>query len=237
MILAIDAGNTRIKWGVHADGKWCEQGVVFPAQIQTLQARAQAAAVAVVANVAGEDVAERVEALLADAPARRVWVRASRSQGGVANGYDDPAQLGADRWAALIGARFIHPASCLVVNAGTATTVDVLDHAGNFQGGVILPGLDLMRASLASRTAQLPLTEGQYRATPRNTADAIFSGCLNAQAGAVDRMFSLIANQPGALCVLSGGAANALAPVLNIPLRHVENLVLEGLVRIGMESG
>lgn len=237
MILAIDAGNTRIKWGVHADGKWREQGVVSPAQIQTLRARAQAAAVAVVANVAGEDVAERVEALLADAPARRVWVRACRSQGGVANGYDDPAQLGADRWAALIGARFIHSASCLVVNAGTATTVDVLDDAGSFQGGVILPGLDLMRTSLASRTAQLPLAEGQYRATPRNTADAIFSGCLNAQAGAVDRMFSLIANQPRALCLVSGGAATTLVPALHIPLRHVENLVLEGLVRIGMESG
>jgi type III pantothenate kinase len=153
----------------------------------------------------------------------------------VRNAYERPEQLGADRWAALIGARSLHPGSTLVVMAGTATTVDLLDGQGLFRGGLILPGLDLMRRSLARNTAQLDLLPGEFRDTPTNTADAIFSGCLSAQAGAVERMFQHIAAEPDALCLLSGGAALHLLPLLRIPVRPVENLVLEGLARIGQE--
>jgi type III pantothenate kinase len=78
-----------------------------------------------------------------------------------------------------------------------------------FRGGLILPGFDLMRAALARNTAQLPLAEGVFRAAPRNTSDAIFSGCLQAQLGAVERMFAGIAAEAGARCLLTGGARRA----------------------------
>ena len=120
----------------------------------------------------------------------------------------------------------------LVVTSGTATTADVLDSQGVFQGGVILPGLDLMRLSLARDTAQLPFSDGRFERTPRRTADAIQTGCLHAQLGAIERMFRLVAGEPGSLCLLNGGAAAALAPLLECPLREVDNLVLEGLVRM-----
>jgi hypothetical protein len=97
----------------------------------------------VVANVAGPAV-PAAEAILADRP-RPSWVRAKRRECGVTNGYRRPAQLGADRWAALIGAWSILRGPCLVVAAGTATTADVLKGDGTFAGGAILPGLELMK--------------------------------------------------------------------------------------------
>ncbi|KFB71201.1 MAG: pantothenate kinase [Candidatus Accumulibacter phosphatis] len=100
-----------------------------------------------------------------------------------------------------------------------------------FRGGLILPGYDLMRAALASNTAQLPLADGVFRSEPRNTMDAIVSGCLQAQLGAVERMFSAIATEPGARCLLTGGAAARLAAHLCIPFQLIDHLILSGLVR------
>jgi type III pantothenate kinase len=163
-------------------------------------------------------------------------VSAGALQCGVRNLYEEPQRLGADRWAALIAARHLHPGAALVVCAGTATTADILDHEGTFQGGLILPGLDLMLQSLARNTAQLPLAVGRFAGLPRNTADAIVSGCLHAQAGAIERMFAQVASYPDAICLVSGGAAPQLFDLLRIPKRQAANLVLEGLVRIGQEA-
>ena len=114
--------------------------------------------------------------------------------------------------------------------AGTATTIDTLDGDGRFLGGLILPGLDLMRRSLARDTAALPLADGQYLAWPRCTDDAITSGCVEAQAGAIERAIAKLGN--GATCLLSGGAAGVIGEHLGIAHRRVDNLVLEGLLRL-----
>lgn len=232
MILLIDAGNTRVKWGLFGDGTWQGEGALEHARVGELGAIAQGrTGIGRVfgSNVAGADIADAIaRSLHGHAPAPE-WLRSSAACCGVRNAYDHPAQLGTDRWAALIGARALHPAACLVINAGTATTIDVLDADGLFRGGVILPGEHLMRRSLARDTAQLPFADGRFVAAPHNTADAIASGCRIAQAGAVERMFRQIASAPQALCLLSGGSAHALAEVLDIPIRRVDNLVLKGL--------
>ena len=188
----------------------------------------------VVANVAGRSVRKRLESLFARRSMVPTWVKAKRHECGVTNGYGRPDQLGPDRWAALIGAWSILRGPCLVVTAGTATTVDVLRGDGRFVGGVILPGLDLMKRSLARNTAELPLARGRFSAEPRNTADAIETGCLLAQAGAIERAFAT--TEHGAACVLAGGAAGRIARHLSIPVRLVDNLVLEGLVRIARDA-
>ena len=90
-----------------------------------------------------------------------------------------------------------------------------------------------MRASLAHNTAQLPLSEGDFRCEPRNTMDAIASGCLHAQIGAVERMFAKLSAEPGAICLLTGGAAKRISPHLSIPFQLADNLILDGLVRFG----
>ena len=233
-IVAIDAGNTRIKWGVYGDGRWIDKGVVptaEPGRLHEALRRWPAGARVVICNVAGASVRDALGAALQETFSDVLWFSATVAVCGVQSAYDVPEQLGADRWAALIGARGQTAAACLVVCAGTATTVDLLDASGMFCGGLILPGFDLMRAALARDTAQLPLAEGEFQRLPRNTMDAIISGCVQAQAGAVERMFTAIAGEPDAVCLLTGGAAPRLLPHLAIPLCVSENLILDGLVR------
>jgi type III pantothenate kinase len=234
MLLLIDAGNTRIKWALAADdarlGQWSDSGAVTHAELNHLPARWRHARVtrAIVSNVAGVKVRDQLQLMI---PAVDVnWFASVPELAGVRNGYRNPAQLGCDRFAAAIGARALEPDRALVVaTCGTATTIDALNPEGDFIGGMILPGLGLMAASLARNTAQLPqiAASGVTRAGfADNTDDAILSGCLSAQAGAIERACGLLGPS---LCMLSGGAARYIAPALSAPYRMVDNIVLVGL--------
>lgn len=241
-MLLVDAGNTRIKWALVDRGIWLAQGALNHEEAGRLAELAMKATQkpqrAVCVSVAGETVTTAITAALEGIGVKPEWFRSSPECCGVRNGYEDPAQLGADRWAALVGARAQHRSSCVVVCAGTATTVDLLDGDGHFRGGLILPGEYLMRQALAGNTAQLPFAEGRFEAQPRNTMDAIVSGCRQAQVGAIERMFRNIEEQPGAVCLLAGGASAEIAPLLSIPARRIDNLVLHGLaVAAGRTDG
>jgi type III pantothenate kinase len=235
-LLAIDCGNTRLKWGLFEGVRLVDSGALPLIELGMLKRSLPDALPqrVVVSNVAGERVEVAVCAALESRGRLLHWARSEPEQCGVRNGYLDYRQLGSDRWAALIGARQIHSGPCLVVMAGTATTVDFLDGDGVFQGGLILPGFDLMRDSLARNAARLKVDPGRYADMPRSTEDAIVSGCLQAQAGAVDRMYARIAAAGDALCIVSGGAAQALADLLSMPVRLEPHLVLQGLARIGL---
>ena len=231
MRLLLDVGNTRLKWGLRNGHGWEAQGAFTHQEpwnfAQILWPLARVDDVCGV-NVAGEHAATRVARALAPFKRTPRWLLPREELSGVRSRYDTK-QLGADRWAALIGARHVHQGACLVVTAGTATTIDVLDHEGVFHGGLIAPGVDLMKRALAGNTAQLRFAEGRRVELPTGTADAIHMGCLQAQAGAIERMFHHVADLPAARCLLGGGAASVIAPLLDIPLRRIDNLVLEGV--------
>jgi type III pantothenate kinase len=237
MILAIDAGNSRVKWGWHDGRDWSSLATVslieFAAanhDINPFAATHENPARIVISNVAGDGAHQLLINWTRIFDAEPLWLKGEAERCGVRSRYERPEQLGPDRWAALIAARALHQGPCLVVNAGTATTADVLSAAGEFLGGLILPGVDLMRFVLHEHTGRLPLQEGRLVRTPRNTVDAIETGCRHAQAGAVERMVRVAGD--GALCLVSGGAGEALVEQLGISCRYVENLVLEGLARI-----
>jgi len=237
MILAIDAGNSRVKWGWHDGSGWSSLATVslieFAAanhDINPFAATHENPARIVISNVAGDGAHQLLINWTSIFDAEPLWLKGEAERCGVSSRYERPEQLGPDRWAALIAARALHQGPCLVVNAGTATTADVLSAQGEFLGGLILPGVDLMRFVLHEHTGRLPLQEGRFVRTPRNTIDAIETGCLHAQAGAVERMARVAGD--GVLCLVSGGAGLALVEQLGIPCRYVENLVLEGLARI-----
>ncbi|MFV0663009.1 type III pantothenate kinase [Denitromonas sp.] len=232
MILLLDVGNTRLKWGLREGGQWLAQGAFAHDEAWTFDAvlpppgRIDGVCGA---SVVSPELRQRVADALAAWGHAPQWLTPTRSCCGVRNSYVNPAQLGADRWAALIGAHAHGAAPCLVVTAGTATTIDVLDAEGVFRGGLIAPGVDLMRRALAGNTAQLPLADGGIVDLPTCTADAIMMGCLHAQAGAIERMYRQVAGLPGASCLLNGGAAAQIAPLLDVPLRLIDNLVLDGV--------
>ncbi|HZQ75415.1 MAG TPA: type III pantothenate kinase [Burkholderiales bacterium] len=246
MILAIDAGNSRVKWGwLEPDGSgWASISTVSLIEFAASSDHVNPFSVThedperiVISNVAGEGAHQLLVNWTSIFDAEPLWLRAEKERCGVVNGYERPELLGPDRWAALIAARGLHNGACLVVNAGTATTVDMLGADGRFLGGVILPGVELMRFVLHEHTGRLPLQEGRYTETPRNTLDAIETGCRHAQAGAIERMYRAFRELDGTpLCILAGGAGRPLMDQLSVPRRYVENLVLDGLARIALEE-
>jgi type III pantothenate kinase len=240
-ILAIDAGNTRIKWGLHDGEGWIVQDWIATARAGSVAARwsrLPRPQATVACNVAGDSVkgALAAAARRLGLPLRLVGSRAR--QCGVVSSYDRPARLGADRWAALIGAWRLFHGPCVVVNVGTTMTVDALTGEGVFLGGMIVPGPELMRSSLARNTAALRPREGEFAFFPARTGDAVASGTVNALAGAIERMqrFMREAGLATPLVVVSGGGSGLVAPALNVPVEVVDNLVLEGLLCIALEE-
>jgi type III pantothenate kinase len=236
-LLAIDAGNTRIKWALHDGNVWAESGTVPTAHAAGLNGAFAALAIparVVISNVAGEDSARHIAAAIARFDEQPIWLVSSAVQYDVRSSYANPTQLGPDRWAALIGARHLFRGPCVVVNAGTTMTVDALSGDGIFLGGFIVAGDRLMRDALARNTANLKLQQGAFSFFPDNTGDAIASGALNALAGAIERMVHYMTETGGSepLVVLSGGDAGRLVPLLG-SAQLVDNLVLEGLLHIG----
>ncbi len=244
--LLIDIGNTFLKWGLFRNGarggareNRLESGHVLLEEIPALAlqfAKFRRPSQIIISNVAGTRVRStmiRVLEVWSDAPAP-YWLIPQAEQCGVINHYRNPAQLGSDRWGALIGAReILGDKPALVVVCGTATTIDFLSAAGEFKGGVILPGVGLMLRALHDHTAALPDSDGEYVDDPLQTVDAIASGCQHAQAGAIERLYHQhAAREPGLVCLLSGGAARALSPRLTIPFELHDNVVLEGLYRV-----
>jgi type III pantothenate kinase len=242
-ILVIDAGNSRMKWGLHTVRGWAAQGATPNSEIGTLALREWQSlprpARVVGVNVAGEAARLRIETLLARWRVSAEWLTASAAACGVVNGYAVPGQLGADRWAALVAARQrvgaaeLFPAPVIVVNAGTAVTIDALDAGGCFRGGVILPGLRLMLRALADHTSGLKTAPGRYEDFPTNTADALYSGAVQAICGAIEQARGRMQRADGAVkCLLAGGAAAEIAPHLSGEPEVVDNLVLEGVLAL-----
>lgn len=244
--LLIDIGNTFLKWGfyrarrpgqsVRAQDQVVHFGRVLHDEIPTVMTEWRSfepPARIVISNVAGTLIRNPVIRALEVWPQEHApyWISSQAEQCGIRNGYLNPAALGCDRWAAMIGARAVVGAQpALVVVCGTATTVDLLTADGAFLGGGIMPGLGLMQRVLHQHTATLPDAQGDYVEHPRQTVDAIATGCAHAQAGAVERIYHLHAERhAGLVCVISGGAARTLAPRLTIEHLVHENLVHDGL--------
>jgi len=247
MILAIDAGNSRVKWGwletdAAGGARWASIATVSLIEFAAASDHVNPFSVThddperiIISNVAGEGAHQLLVNWTSIFDAEPLWLKAEPQRCGVTNSYEKPELLGSDRWAALIAARSLHHGASLVVNSGTATTVDMLTADGTFLGGIILPGIELMRFVLHEHTGRLPIAEGAYRETPRNTLDAIETGCRHAQAGAVERMYRVFREAaPAPLCIVAGGAGRALVDQLSMPRRYVENLVLEGLAHIAL---
>ena len=238
MILVVDAGNTRTKWAVFgSDGKVAEKGILMNAELAQAQTPEawQSCERAVVASVAHPQVEASIADLLKTYAVAAEWLKSQSQFAGLKNAYQSPEKLGVDRWAAMIAAwkNYAQQSSCLVVNAGTALTIDAI-HQNEFIGGLIAPGLAMLQQGFIHQTAQVNSEHGRYQDFPCNTSDASYSGALNAMAGAVLIELNKLAKkaQQAPKLVLSGGDADLLKPVLkslNLAPVLARDLVLEGL--------
>lgn len=246
-LLALDIGNTRLKWALYAAPRpgsaLLAQGAEFLENIDKLSVGAwhdlpeprHILGCAVAADAIKRRIQEQLE--LWDATPQ--WVVASEAEAGLRNGYDHPTRLGADRWVAMIGAYHRMraqgaPRPMVVVMVGTAVTVEAIDAEGKFLGGLILPGHGIMLRALESGTAGLHVPTGEVREFPTNTSDALTSGGTYAIAGAVERMVQHVRRHANTepVCYMTGGAGWKMAPHMSVPMELVDNLIFDGLLEL-----
>ena len=242
MDLLFDLGHSRLKWAYWAAGRLHAPGAVGwrdrpPASVfeQLLGELDPPRRVAVAAVARGEPLQALQAAVRArwglDAQLPPVTARC----GQVRCGYVEPARLGFDRWAALIGAWARQPGrAAVVIDCGSAVTVDALAADGQHLGGVIIPGLDMMADAFYARTG-LPrgAVTNDHELAARCTADAVASGARIAVLGGIELALGRwAARLPDATQWLTGGDAPALAADLPATLQLAPHLVLEGLGQI-----
>ena len=257
MLLVMDIGNTRTKWALtDSDGNLSPMDLCLNADIGHAKFPMLQVTKVLVSNVAGEQMANTIAQLFSALEVQ--FISAKNQACSVKNQY--ALNLGTDRWAALVAAWHHTKHATVVVNAGTAVTIDALEQnrkivlpqdkklpltgdsnvkEGIFLGGTIMPGLYLMQQSLSSNTAQLSFSQGLFADFPDDTADAIESGCLNAVAGAIHLMFKRLEKHSGWLpkLVISGGDAHKVAQALNrldLKLGVKQVIIMDDLVLQGL---
>jgi type III pantothenate kinase len=243
MNLLVDVGNSRLKWARAGTELWETAAAPLGDEVEDsvldrLWLAMPAPQRVVVASV-NEDWTSRV----LDSWLRERWslrahvVRPQRELLGVRNHYRDPATLGADRWVALIAAHHLTAGPVCVIDCGTAVTIDALSADGDFLGGVILPGLHLLRASLVQGTKSIRTGDGDATTClARSTADAVAAGTLFGLAGAVERVLAEHRQALGSemSTLITGAEAGVVLPRLRAggPIAEIPDLVLRGLAMI-----
>ena len=246
MILLLDAGNSRLKWAILRNGHFESGGVLDLAggAIKELASAAWAELdtpeSVVVANVNGEPFRRALNSWV-----KRHWkltpdyVVAEAELFGIRNAYAEPARLGIDRWLALLAARELFNGPVCVVDCGTALTIDALAQDNRHLGGLIIPGLKLMRDALVGRAETIreqmqSASHEQVRLLGADTGSAVVGGTLYAVVAVIDRVMADLRAELGSglRCVLTGGDAPGVLPLLATRAHHEADLVLLGLARI-----
>jgi type III pantothenate kinase len=240
-MLLLDIGNTNLRWALSDGGppgevRVLRHGGAVPLDLLADWERLAAPERVVASNVGGASVAAAI-----GRTTQAYWgldvefVRTRAHFGALRIAYADPERFGVDRWLALVAAHRLVPDAALVVDAGTAATFDLLRADGRHLGGLILPGVEMMRASLLAGT-RIPRIESEPTDEPWaiDTGPAVAAGSLQALAALAsrlcDRMEQRVQAQPS--LVLTGGDAERLIPAMDRPCRVMPDLVLRGLVEV-----
>ena len=245
--LLVDIGNTRIKmadWdGVllsHYRDSAYDGHDIHELLTHTLTGTTDYQAVSV-ASVASEMANQALYAWFEDNTTARVsFVHSSAQALGVMNGYVQADALGVDRWLAMIAAYHLSNTAVCVADCGSALTVDLLDHQGRHQGGMIVPGRRLQLAALGKRLARLSIPDDAVETTTwgKNTGACMVSGSLVSLAGTIavamreaERCFGTMPR-----LILTGGDAPKLGYYLHMPYEWHQHLVLQGLALLSKEQ-
>lgn len=234
MSLLLDVGNTRIKWARADTGVLQDLGAVAhqgePARALDDCPIMDPDAVWICSVL---DPAAEAELLRACGVRWPCPVQVTRSQArwqGLRNGYAEPKRLGADRWIAMLGAWAASPGACVIADAGTALTVDVVDAAGLHQGGIIAAGMQTSRRAVLGATRFRALEAGvpAHAGLGRDTEACVDQGVLLSCLGAIEHIAA--GADPDAAFYLTGGDAELLLPHLDARWSYQPHLVLQGLM-------
>ena len=234
MNLLIDSGNTRLKWAILQDGKLAPSHALVNQQLTRQQLIAAWQGLTpkrlAIACVSATPLLELVRSVAVElwSSIEIIPIQSQAQAFGVHNAYRQPEKLGVDRWLALVAVHNIYQQAACIVDCGTAITVDLIDADGQHQGGLISPGLTLMKKSLAAGTEALLFDETDYIAGPADfTAAAIDSGTLAAAVGLIEHVTAK-QTTPTLLILTGGDAERIAAQLVSLPIVDID-LVLRGL--------
>jgi type III pantothenate kinase len=238
VILELDCGNTRVKWRLRDDARIVMRGMFLTAEGFHPSIGAELASVKIervlIGSVLTDDYARKLAAWSIDNLGLNPQFAVSEPRcNGVVNGYQQPEKLGVDRWLAILAAKAKNPSACVVVDCGSAITVDLVTSQGEHLGGYIAPGLRLMRDALGMKTAAIKLGQIGYPENDfpgRNTVVAIKSAELAMIVGLVDHAKAVLRNYDAqnACLLVTGGDGEWLVSMLKYGV-YQEDLVLDGL--------
>ena len=244
MKLLIDLGNSRLKWAWTDSALWQSGAIVIDNNPVSVLMEAVGESHGIpqkvgLVSVASQELLNGVSHFINEKwGVEPVLVESVLEQEGVFNGYGNPAQLGNDRWAALVAARAQTSSPACVVGCGTAVTIDAMTDRGKFIGGTIFPGLELLRQSLRlgiDSIGGIEFTHGSDRSCQAtSTEDAVMGGTLFGLAGVINKIVSEHHRVLGKNCVniLTGGTGEIIAPLLDFPVESIPDLVLRGVKQI-----
>ncbi len=238
MILEIDIGNTRVKWRIVSGSKiifrdtQSSQNVLRDGRlaIDDQYPFSEARLCCVAGSALGILVCGQLSADF-DIPVS--VARVSEVAGSVTCGYENPTMLGIDRWLGILACYERATRDFVVVDAGTAMTVDIVETNGLHLGGYICPGQSLLRNSLSSVLHKFRLDAvKKYResSAPSNTEEAIIRGCLISSIALIER----ICDAGSRDLYITGGDAIILLEELSLEANFIEDLVLDGLSATGL---
>ena len=247
MMLLLDVGNTSVKWAVRENAEMSPAGCFqhqnedFRVLAQTAWASLPAPEKIMVSNVAGSDIGDRLtDWALNHWGLTPVFVRVTDKALGVTNAYARPADLGVDRWMALLGAHSSSSGALCIVDCGTAITLDFLAADGVHGGGLILPGVGMLERMLLDNTAGIKLSNNPQFATPFacGTDEAVHGGAIYMVAAAIDRIVADMGVESGTRpeVIITGGNAGQIQSLLSCSPRHEPSLVLKGLAIFAGET-
>ncbi len=224
MRLELDAGNTRIKWRV------CDHRACYNAGSDLKQVlQEEPSWLPLVEDVWASSVHDEQSQWIQERFPQVQFAHAQVAQHGLSNSYEDAHKMGVDRWLAMLGAWSQAPdVAHIVVDAGTAITLDMIDEFGRHVGGYICPGLQMMKTSLLASTNKV-LAESQWqvgRAPGTSTQQCVDHGIQDLLASWIEQHRAL---QPNAKVWLTGGNGEGLSSLLHESVNYQPDLVLDGL--------
>jgi len=243
MNLLIDIGNSRIKWGIDKNGVIKTGQPIdykqadFRNEVHRHCLKLEAPQLLAISTVSAKEIAIQIIEI-----AKSLWpdinvlmAKSLATSCFVKNAYHQADKLGVDRWLGLIALQHYYPGNSCMVDCGTAITIDCLDASGQHLGGLISPGLQLMKHSLYQGTESLSFVHQNYSVGLSScTESAIYSGILYAAVGLIEKAINDLCNCQ--TLVLTGGNAELLAQYLAIDSIIDPDLVLKGLSLFSKEE-
>ncbi|MCW8855410.1 MAG: type III pantothenate kinase [Gammaproteobacteria bacterium] len=237
-MLSIDIGNSCLKWAfwegdkIHQKGAECYQLSELDELLNSFFSTVPVQGKIYISCVAGTQVKEKVDLWFSkNWQVNSVYVVSQKQCSGLINAYTDAESLGVDRWYAMIGAWIKYKRAFCIIDCGTAVTVDVVDNSGQHQGGLIIPGLNMMRSALQQGTQGIENVSGQLNNLARNTGDAVNSGCSQVLVLGLESLLNKYKETLGKdlLCIVTGGDGQAIAEQFTSDYIYEPDLILYGL--------